>query len=82
MKNYFKAEQMKDDKSKQQDKPKQGDKKGANTAANNTPLEPLPENAVVIDHTKLKFLIDAFNESSIGCKKKQSRINLEFHTYF
>jgi hypothetical protein len=29
--------------------------------------EPLPENALVIDHTRLKYLIDVFNESSAGC---------------
>ena len=30
--------------------------------------EPLPEGAIQVDHSKFKYLIDPFNESSNGCK--------------
>ncbi len=50
---------------KKGDKGKANDKKGA--AATAASLEPLPENAVVIDHTRLKYFVDVYNESSIAC---------------
>lgn len=34
-------------------------------------LEALPEGAIVIDSTKCKYLVDAFDEVSKGCKKKK-----------
>lgn len=32
-------------------------------------LEALPEGAIVIDSAKCKYLVDAFDEASKGCKK-------------
>jgi hypothetical protein len=43
------------------------DKKVSNQ--NQVPLEPLPDTAGIVDHSKLKYLIDPYNESSIGCNQ-------------
>ncbi len=61
---------------KKGDKGKANDKTGG--AAPAAPLEPLPENAVVVDHTRLKYFIDIHNESSIACKSIQIHFFVNF----
>ena len=55
----------KDDKSKQDKENKSNDKKTAPVATTQL-AEPLPDNAIVIEHAKLKYFVDVFNEYSIA----------------
>jgi hypothetical protein len=49
------------DEKKENKKPDLKDKKPAT-------LEALPEGSIVVDHSRLKYLVDVFDETSNGCK--------------
>jgi hypothetical protein len=51
---------MKDDKKDNKKTENKGDKKQAATA------DTIPENAIIIDNSKVKYLIDIHNEASAG----------------
>ncbi len=58
------GDDKRDDKKDKGDKGGKGDKKQVQMQSS---AEPLPESAILIDHTRLKYLIDVFNESTSGC---------------
>lgn len=62
------SNESQDEKGGKQDKEKAkpNDKKQANNATQ--PVEPLPESAVIVNHSRLKYYVDVFNESSLACK--------------
>lgn len=53
----------KDDKKDNKKNDAKADKKGGTA-----PQESLPEGAITVDHSRFKYLVDMFNESSNGCK--------------